>query len=72
MALAYRNFLNVPKKMSWQFASQRQAAVGYGGYEGLKKVSLREEAIEKNQQDEAEEEHEKKEEEEEEKFQCQK
>ena len=27
MALAYRNFLNPPKKISWAFASQRQVDV---------------------------------------------
>ena len=27
MALAYRNFLNPPKKISWTFASQRQVDV---------------------------------------------
>jgi O-acetyl-ADP-ribose deacetylase (regulator of RNase III) len=38
MALAYHNFLNPPKQITWHFASVRQAEVGYGGYEGLKKV----------------------------------
>jgi hypothetical protein len=39
MHLAYKCFMNPPKKLTWSFASDRQAAVGYGGYEGLKKVT---------------------------------
>ncbi len=40
MALAYRNFLNVPTTISWNYASQRQRNIGYGGMEGLRKVSV--------------------------------
>ena len=36
MALAYRNFIDPPLKMSWHFASLRQNAVRYGGYEQFK------------------------------------
>jgi hypothetical protein len=38
MSLAYKNFLNPPKKITWSFASERQEEVGYGGFHGLLKV----------------------------------
>lgn len=34
MALAYRNFLNPPKSISWVYADQRQAHIRYGGDDG--------------------------------------
>lgn len=36
MALAYRNFLNPPKALTWQYAGERQAHVRYGGDDGLR------------------------------------
>jgi O-acetyl-ADP-ribose deacetylase (regulator of RNase III) len=36
MALAYRNFLNPPQSISWQYAEERQARVRYGGDDGLR------------------------------------
>lgn len=39
MALAYKNFLTPPTKITWSYASQRQKDIGYGGYEGLAKFS---------------------------------
>lgn len=36
MALAYRNFIDPPLRMSWHFAKIRQNAVKYGGYEQFK------------------------------------
>jgi hypothetical protein len=41
MALAYMNHLNPPSTISWQFASARQAHIGYGGYPGLYKHFLK-------------------------------
>lgn len=38
MALAYNNFINVPKDISWEFARQRQKQVGFGGEAGFRKV----------------------------------
>jgi O-acetyl-ADP-ribose deacetylase (regulator of RNase III) len=36
MALAYRNFLNPPKRIDWNLASQRYIDVRFGGYDGFK------------------------------------
>jgi O-acetyl-ADP-ribose deacetylase (regulator of RNase III) len=36
MALAYKNFLKPPFSIDWDYASQRQADVRYGGYAGFK------------------------------------
>jgi O-acetyl-ADP-ribose deacetylase (regulator of RNase III) len=36
MALAYRNFLNPPKMISWQYASERQVRIRFGGDDGFK------------------------------------
>jgi len=41
MALAYRNFLKPPKKISWSYASQRQREVRYGGFDGLRLEAVR-------------------------------
>ncbi len=35
MALAYRNFLDPPHKISWGHATERQLNVRYGGYDGF-------------------------------------
>ena len=35
MAHAYRNFLNPPKSINWNFASERQVQVRYGGDDGF-------------------------------------
>lgn len=40
MALAYKNFMEPPKEISWSFASARQREVIYGGYDGFKKAEL--------------------------------
>jgi hypothetical protein len=34
MALAYRNFLNPPLRISWLYAEERQSQVRYGGDDG--------------------------------------
>jgi len=36
MALAYRNFLSPPAFISWQFASERQVRIRFGGDDGFK------------------------------------
>ena len=36
MALAYKNYLNPPHAITWDYAAQRQADVRYGGYAGFK------------------------------------
>lgn len=36
MALAYKNYLNPPRYIDWDFASQRQVEVRFGGYAGYK------------------------------------
>ncbi len=38
MALAYRNHIHPPKRITWSFANVRQKDVGYGGYAGLLKA----------------------------------
>ncbi|KAL6077931.1 Phage-tail assembly protein-like protein [Balamuthia mandrillaris] len=38
MALAYRNFLSPPKRITWGYASTRQADVGYGGFQGFQRA----------------------------------
>ena len=35
MALAYKNFLNPPREISWRYADTRQEAIRYGGDMGL-------------------------------------
>ena len=35
MALAYRNFLNPPRAIDWNFATERQRQIRYGGDDGL-------------------------------------
>src|SRR5262249_26156892 len=35
MSLAYRNFLNPPKQITWQFAEERQSQIRYGGDDGF-------------------------------------
>jgi O-acetyl-ADP-ribose deacetylase (regulator of RNase III) len=36
MSLAYRNFLNPPRSISWPYADQRQVKIRFGGDDGLK------------------------------------
>jgi O-acetyl-ADP-ribose deacetylase (regulator of RNase III) len=36
MALAYRNFLNPPPYISWQYADERQSRVRFGGDDGFR------------------------------------
>ncbi|MEO8608298.1 MAG: macro domain-containing protein [Chloroflexota bacterium] len=36
MALAYRNFIYPPKEISWPYAGDRQAKIGFGGDDGLR------------------------------------
>jgi O-acetyl-ADP-ribose deacetylase (regulator of RNase III) len=35
MALAYRNFLNPPTRISWHYADERQLSIRYGGDMGF-------------------------------------
>lgn len=51
MALAYKNFLNPPKEISWSFASSRQKEVIYGGFEGFKKAELSSEQDKKSRRE---------------------
>ena len=36
MALAYRNFLNPPRSISWEYAGKRQEYIRFGGAAGMK------------------------------------
>lgn len=49
MHVAYSCFMVPPKKITWSFASDRQSAVGFGGYEGLTKVKRSKETAESRQ-----------------------
>ncbi|MEM6529188.1 MAG: macro domain-containing protein [Chloroflexota bacterium] len=35
MALAYRNYLNPPKRIGWNYAHERHDAIGFGGHVAL-------------------------------------
>ena len=35
MALAYKNFLQPPTNMSWQYAKKRQRSIRFGGSDGF-------------------------------------
>jgi O-acetyl-ADP-ribose deacetylase (regulator of RNase III) len=39
MSLAYRNFLNPPQYISWQYASERQLKIRFGGDDGLRRAT---------------------------------
>ncbi|MAT98817.1 MAG: phage tail protein [Anaerolineaceae bacterium] len=41
MAVAYRNFLNPPRHISWRYADERQKAVGRGGDLGMMFSSIK-------------------------------
>ena len=49
MALAFKNFLTPPQSISWNFATQRQYEVGFGGEAGFRKIADKEEGAEVQQ-----------------------
>jgi O-acetyl-ADP-ribose deacetylase (regulator of RNase III) len=36
MALAYQNFLNPPRRIDWNYASERHIKIRFGGYDGFR------------------------------------
>ena len=38
MSIAYRNFLNPPGSLTWEFAEKRQRAIGLGGDHGIEEL----------------------------------